>query len=281
MRNNTFLGKKNYLRAWHFTTKLSSVKMNSWQFALFNKKRARFFVFFLHFCSRGVYFYPWLRGKKEGSEFVTCEKRLKWDIITYHREYSQTRRRPFQHTHILTHTHTYTHVRTCAGHHPPTNTKNNQPSVINTRVSSFQVSHCSKWVFWLDKCSSEQGLLRSSKWLLFSLLCVDVIVFNIRLMKIFLGDSVADAFSASCRCFNMLILYLIREILNGQNESNMSLSVHVFVYCLMCPLKAFLIEDRQLLKNQYDSKNVSSVILTKQTLAHFMYTLSIGSVLFY
>lgn len=48
------------------------------------------------------------------------------------------------HTHILTHTHTYTHVRTCAGHHPPTNTKNNQPSVINTRVSSFQVSHCSK-----------------------------------------------------------------------------------------------------------------------------------------
>lgn len=222
--------------------------------------------------------HSWGGGKKAVN---FCEKRLKWDIITYHREYSQTRRRPFQHTHILTHTHTYTHVRTCAGHHPPTNTKNNQPSVINTRVSSFQVSHCSKWVFWLDKCSSEQGLLRSSKWLSFSLLCVDVIVFNIRLMKIFLGHSVADAFSASCRCFNMLILYLIREILNGQNESNMSLSVHVFVYCLMCPLKAFLIEDRQLLKNQYDSKNVSSVILTKQTLAHFMYTLSIGSVLFY
>lgn len=39
----------------------------------------------------------------------------------------------------------------------------------------------------------------------------------------------------------------------------MSLSVHVFVYCLMCPLKAFLIEDRQFLKDQYDSKNVSSV----------------------
>lgn len=35
----------------------------------------------------------------------------------------------------------------------------------------------------------------------------------------------------------------------------------------MFPLKAFLIEDRQFLKTQYDSKNVSSVILTKQTLA--------------
>lgn len=55
----------------------------------------------------------------------------------------------------------------------------------------------------------------------------------------------------------------------------------VFMFLFIVLLKAFLIEDRQLLKNQYDSKNVSSVILTKQTLAHFMYTLSIGSVLFY
>lgn len=280
MRNNTFLGKKNYLRAWHFTTKLSSVKMNSWQFALFNKKRARFLGFFYISAAEVLISIHGWGGGKEGSEFL-------WETIKMGHNYISQRVQPNKeeaiptHTHILTHTHTYTHVRTCAGHHPPTNTKNNQPSVINTRVSSLQVSHCSKWVFWLDKCSSEQGLLRSSKWLSFSLLCVDVIVFNIRLMKIFLGDSVADAFSASCRCFNMLILYLIREILNGQNESNMSLSVHVFVYCLMCPLKAFLIEDRQLLKNQYDSKNVSSVILTKQTLAHFMYTLSIGSVLFY
>lgn len=39
----------------------------------------------------------------------------------------------------------------------------------------------------------------------------------------------------------------------------------------MFPLKAFLIEDRQFLKTQYDSKNVSSVILQSK---HWQYWVS-------
>lgn len=109
MRNNTFLGKKNYLRAWHFTTKLSSVKMNSWQFALFNKK-GHVFWFFFTFLQQRCLFLSMAEGGGGKKAVNFCEKRLKWDIITYHREYSQTRRRPFQHTHTYSHIHTRTHT---------------------------------------------------------------------------------------------------------------------------------------------------------------------------
>lgn len=132
MQNSTFLGKKNYLRAWHFTTKLSSVKMNSWQFALFNKKRTRFFCCIFKFLQQRCLFLSMAEGEKEGSEFVTCEKRIKWDIITYHREYSQTRRRPFQHTHTYSHIHTRTYMRRASSTH-----KHKEQSALGDKYQSL------------------------------------------------------------------------------------------------------------------------------------------------
>lgn len=85
----------------------------------------------LHFCSSGCVSVA--TAKNEGKYFkvYSNEKSVTRNAIRLaHNDISEPGRRILQHTNMQ------------AEHHPPTNTRNNQSSCLNARVSTNQVPHC-------------------------------------------------------------------------------------------------------------------------------------------